>query len=237
VKRAFVLCALLGACSYDWSIPSADAGAGFTCDGSVFCDTFEETSLSLWDDTKISTGGAINVDPQQNAPTPTRTLLASHTAASGPPATAYAEKTVGTLASATLSFAIRPDAFDPAGEACVAGVIFVETGSDGGTTDHLARLLVGNTASRLEEEVTTGNIVPHPFSQTTPVGTWTNVQLSVQLGGNITVTYAGQTVLQIPTNAAWVSGATRVFVGINFLETPTTSTVSVHFDDVRLDGT
>jgi hypothetical protein len=239
VKRAILLCALLGACSYDWSFPDAgvDASGGFGCDGSVFCDAFEETSLTLWDDTKVSTGGSVAIDSLQSAPTPTRALLASHAPVSAPPSSAYAEKTVGKLTTATLSFAIRPDSFDDGGNACVAGIIFVETGSDGGTTDHLVRLLVGKTGSNLQEEATPNTIVPHTFSQTTPIGTWTNVTLSVTLGGNITVTYGGQTVQQIPTSAAWVAGATRIFVGINFLETPTTAAVSLHIDDVRLDGT
>jgi hypothetical protein len=236
VKRVVVLCAALAAlaCSYDWDFP--DAGP-FTCDGGLFCDTFEEPSLGLWDDTKISSGGTLTIEPLQGAPTPTRALLASHAPVSGPPSTAYAEKTVGKLTSATLSFAIHPDAFDDAGDVCVAGIIFVEAGSDGGTTDHLARLRVGKTASNLEEEAMPNTIVPHKFAQTTPVGTWTNVRLSVTLGGNVTVEYNGQVVQQIATNAAWVAGTTRVFVGINFLETPTTSAVSLHIDDVRLDGT
>jgi hypothetical protein len=241
VRRALALCAtvVLGACSYDWSFPDgggADAGA-FTCDGGVFCDTFEESTLSLWDDTKVSSGGTVTIDAVQSAPTPTHALLASHDPLSSPPSSAYAEKTVGKLTSATLSFAIRPDSFDDGGNACVAGIIFVETGSDGGTTDHLTRLLVGKTGSNLQEEATPNTIVPHLFSQTTPIGTWTNVTLSVAIGGNITVTYGGQVVQQIPTNAAWVAGQTRIFVGINFLETPTTAPVSVHIDDVRLDGT
>ena len=106
-----------------------------------------------------------------------------------------------------------------------------------GTTDHLARLRVGKTGSTLEEEAVPGTIVQHKFAQTTPLGAWTNVRLSVTLGGNVTVEYNGQVVQQITTSAAWVAGTTRVFVGINFLATPTTTPVSLHIDDVRLDGT
>jgi len=235
VKRAIVLFAALGACSYDWSFP--DGGTSFTCDGGLFCDTFEETSLGLWDDTKISPGGTLAIDPVQSAPTPTRALLASHAPAASPPSGAYAEKTVKKLTSATLAFAIRPDAFDGTSDVCVAGIIFVEAGADGGTTDHLARLRVGKTGSTLEEEPMPGNITQHPFSQAPAVGAWTNVKLSVTLGGSITVEYDGAVVQQIAMSAGWVAGTTRVFVGINFLNTPTTNPVSLHIDDVRLDGT
>ncbi len=237
MRRALCVFVLSIGCSYDWSLPNVDAGSdasAFSCAGALFCDTFDETSLiPKWDDTHVSSGGTLRIDNLQDAPTPLGALFAQHLAQDVEPTAAYPEKTFGKLSTATLTFSIRPETQDATSLACVGGVIF----TDSGGTDHIARVLVGATAARIEQGSSPATFKPTPMSATVTTGVWSTIEIAVAIGGNVTVKINGAIVGTTPTDASWASVSSRVFVGINFTEAPLGSTVGVHIDDVRVDGT
>ncbi len=233
---------LVSACRYDWpeattSGPSSDGGhdasSRFDCTGALACDTFDDgPSLSAhWQDRFVAPGGELRIESSVSAPTSPSVLFALRPATTSPPGTAYVT-TVATrsLRRASLTFKIRPEVVEAAKRACVAGIVF----GDGGPDEHIARVMLGDGRAGLQVR---GSVLQtYELTAAPPRGAWSTMTLSVEVAGRILVRLDDATVLDVPVDSSWASSsATRVFVGINFLETPTGG-MSFHFDDVRLDG-
>ena len=238
--------ALVAACRYDWpeaasTAPLVDAGhdtgrdaslAPFDCVGALACDTFDDGPLTAhWSDSYLSPGGELRIETSSNAPSPPSVLLASRPASSAPPATAYVTKVATqSLRRASVTFKLRPEVLDGARRACVAGIVF----GDGGPNEHLVRLLVGDGRAAVQEKAPALQV--YDLSRAPALGAWSTMSLSVEVGGRIVVHLDNDTVLDVTVDPSWaVSDSTRVFVGINFVESPANA-LSFHFDDVRFDG-
>ena len=76
-----------------------------------------------------------------------------------------------------------------------------------------------------------------PLKKTVPIGAWVRVELSVEVGGRMSVALDGEVVVDVAAPSTLVPTASlRLVAGVNFVDAPTTEPFSLHYDDVRLDG-
>ncbi|MEO6575894.1 MAG: hypothetical protein ABIP89_18725 [Polyangiaceae bacterium] len=248
-----LLAAALGAgCTYDWAVthdggitgdasadaateagPTADGATSFSCDGAFLCDDFDGPPLGqTWQDIFLAAGGSVRIEAFASAASAPSVLFASRPAQTVAPATAYVSSKQFTqnITRGTLLFSVWPEQLDAQSATCIAGIIF----TDGVGNEHLVRLLVSDGKASVQEKTPT--LTSYPLSSGIPLHAWSRVSLAIQAGGNIVVRVNEVTTLDVLADPSWAaSSSTRVFVGINFEDTPIGAT-AVRFDNVRYDG-
>lgn len=244
VAGLLALCAALPAaiaptaCFYTWPDPDGGAASpspvdGGGCAGALVCDGFDDANLAArWTVFVSSPGGTVEQRADPSAPSAPNVLFTQRDAQQAPPGAAFVAQEIRTpIRRATVALSVRNESVEPDARGCVAGFVF----NDGSTNEQHVRVLLGAKDAIVQENVT-GTYVAHRMSETPPLGAWTRLSLSIEVGGHIVVHVADRVALDIPAAGEWQpSTLTKVFVGINFVETPTLG-VAFRVDDVRVDG-
>ena len=103
---------------------------------------------------------------------------------------------------------------------------------EGKGNERLARILASENVTALQTKAP--QISATPISPPLQINQWSEISITVALGGRVSVRINGSSVAAEVVDPTWpASTATRIFVGINFVETPS-GEVRVHSDDVRL---
>lgn len=229
-------------CLLDWSLREVPTEAGvdggsdassivFSCTGASFCTTFDEANaLALWTDSFTAPGGELSLLNDGTAPSSPKVLFTRRPAQSDGANHAYLTKIFKEpTESVSLELMVQPEKVEGNARACVAGIVF----RDGLSDERIVRILLtpGDTVLQTKSPV-----VSIPVGQALPIGIWTRVKLSVSVGGNITLAFNGNQVLERPADSGWqLSTSTRIFAGLNFVELPNSAPVIVRVDNVRAD--
>jgi hypothetical protein len=180
----------------------------------------------------VSSGATLAADTRAFS-SPPSSLLATLPAAAQSDGVAFLARTfTGMATSVVYAFDLRIDSWVTGGKAAVVATVVV---NDGLASEHSLRFYLTDTYAAVEEAFVAGTTqyVDHRMAVAPRLGTWTRVELRIDLASRTCNASLGgvPALMNVPLDATWAPGTPEVHLGLSYVGSQA-SPWAVRFDDV-----
>jgi hypothetical protein len=200
------------------------------------CTDFDTGSFSTsFASVTVSSAATLGADSHAFTSPPSSLLATLPLAAQSNDVAFVAQTFTGTASSVVYAFDLRVDAWPTGGKVAVVATVVID---DGLATEHSLRFFVTDTSAGVEEVFVSGTTqyLDHALTSHPLLGTWTRVELDIDLAGRTCSASLGgaPALANAPLASTWGPGTPEVHLGISFVSAQSAAWAA-RFDNVVFD--